>query len=298
MRATSPAAAPSDILSAVLPAERLFLATSLVCLGRFRCDPGDPSFGGGAPCTGHTVVFPRRAVWIQHDGGRPFVADPATIPLYNRGQEYTRKAIDPRGDACEWMAFPSAVVADAMRALGQPGQDRPDRPFDAAALPASGPIYAAQRRMFDAAARGGSDEGALEEQALLLLDAVLRQSAPRPARPASRAVIDGIEEARRLINLERPHARSLTELARACGLTPYRLCREFHRATGMTISAYRTRLRLFDSLDALPRARDLSALALDAGFCSHSHFTAAFRRVFGATPSSLRPGLGQRGFFV
>ena len=33
---------------------------------------------------------------------------------------------------------------------------------------------------------------------------------------------------------------------------------------------------------------DLTALALDLGFSSHSHFTDAFRRRFGMAPSSLR----------
>ena len=74
-------------------------------------------------------------------------------------------------------------------------------------------------------------------------------------------------------------------------MTPYRLCREFRKATGLTITEYRTRLRLCRALGHLPRAEDLSALALAAGFCSHSHFGAAFRRVFHTTPSRMREEL-------
>ena len=33
---------------------------------------------------------------------------------------------------------------------------------------------------------------------------------------------------------------------------------------------------------------DLTAIALDAGFASHSHFTARFRRFYGCTPTALR----------
>ena len=33
---------------------------------------------------------------------------------------------------------------------------------------------------------------------------------------------------------------------------------------------------------------DLTAIALDAGFASHSHFTARFRSFFGCTPAGLR----------
>jgi AraC-like DNA-binding protein len=49
------------------------------------------------------------------------------------------------------------------------------------------------------------------------------------------------------------------------------------------------RLRLHTSLERVAEPRsDLTVIALDFGFASHSHFTAAFRRTFGLTPSALR----------
>ena len=294
--------APAHILTGVLPSERLLFASDLVCLGTFRAAPHDAGFDGGYPCTGHLVVFPRRAAWIQHEGGRPFVADPATVPLYNRGQVYHRAVIDPRGDECEWMAFPSAVLLSALRELDHRTQDSPDAPFDIAAAPGSGELYAAQRRLFAAAsaleATPGGDPGhapgEIEERALGVLDLMLRRyvGEPRPARhsPGPR---EAIEEARRLVYIEGSSPMPLAVMAARCGMSPYRLCREFRRLTGMTISAYRTRLRLFNSLEALPRAADLSDLALASGFCSHSHFGAAFRREFSITPSRLRDELSR-----
>jgi AraC-like DNA-binding protein len=38
----------------------------------------------------------------------------------------------------------------------------------------------------------------------------------------------------------------------------------------------------------IPHATDLTDLALRLGFSSHSHFTAAFRKSFGCTPSHFR----------
>jgi AraC-like DNA-binding protein len=35
-------------------------------------------------------------------------------------------------------------------------------------------------------------------------------------------------------------------------------------------------------------AEDITGLALDLGFSSHSHFTDVFRREFGSTPSEIR----------
>lgn len=292
---------PPHILSRVLASERLHFSSSLVCLGSFRTAPGDPAFHGGEPCSGHSVVFPRRAIWIQVEGGRRRVVDPTTVALYNRGQVYRRDAIDPRGDACDWMAFPSHVLTDALGAIGHRAQDRPDAPFETPLAPSSGELYAAQRRLFVAVAaarrtRGSvdpPDDAEIEERALALLDLVLRQHLPNRAR--ARAPLERIEEARRQICLEGDAPLSLTILAARCGLTPYRLCREFRNATGLTITEYRTRLRLCRALGGLPRAADLSALALSAGFCSHSHFGAAFRRVFKTTPSRMRQALAAGG---
>jgi AraC-like DNA-binding protein len=47
-------------------------------------------------------------------------------------------------------------------------------------------------------------------------------------------------------------------------------------------------LRLHASLEMLRDPRDISSIALDLGFTDHSHFTAAFRRRFGVTPSAYR----------
>ena len=291
----SDARAPEHILSGVLPSERLLFASDLVCLGTFRAAPHDAGFGGGHPCTGHLVVFPRRAAWIQHEGGRPFVADPTTVPVYNRGQVYRRAAIDPRGDECEWMAFPSAVLLSALRELDHRTQDSPDAPFDLVAVRSSGELYAAQRRLFAAASARSAPGEDIEERALGVLDLMLHRyvGERRPARRSSGS-LEAIEEAKRLVCTEGPSPMPLATMAARCGMSPYRLCREFRRLTGMTISTYRTRLRLFNSLEALPRAADLSDLALASGFCSHSHFGAAFRREFSITPSRLRGELGPR----
>lgn len=216
------------------------------------------------------------------------MADRATVPLYNRGQEYRRRAIDPGGDACEWMAFPSRVLADALRACDLPRQDAPEAPFDRPMTLTSAALYARQRQLFAAAARR-EPAAEIEERALTVLDLLLRT---QPRAAASAVPREAIEEARRLLNLEGLRPLPLAALAERCGRSPFQLCREFRCATDMTISEYRRQIRVFRALDALPRSRDLSGLALAAGFCSHSHFTASFRRIFGRTPRQMRQELG------
>jgi AraC family transcriptional regulator len=58
---------------------------------------------------------------------------------------------------------------------------------------------------------------------------------------------------------------------------------------GTSIYSYVLQERLAQSLDAvLDCGDDLTAVALDGGFASHSHFTARFRSFFGCTPVALR----------
>jgi AraC-like DNA-binding protein len=79
---------------------------------------------------------------------------------------------------------------------------------------------------------------------------------------------------------------SVCDLARAMNASSFHLCRSFRAETGMTLHAYRREIRLRTALGLAPSYRgNLSALALRAGFYSHSHFATSFRRVFGVSPS-------------
>ena len=87
-----------------------------------------------------------------------------------------------------------------------------------------------------------------------------------------------------------PAARwDLTSVALAVSCSPYHLARQFRAIAGETIARYLLRLRLSLALDRLADDEsDLSALAFELGFASHSHFTARFRMVFGITPAAAR----------
>jgi AraC family transcriptional regulator len=55
---------------------------------------------------------------------------------------------------------------------------------------------------------------------------------------------------------------------------------------------HETRLRLARALVVLPSCDNITELALDLGFCSHSHFSNAFKAVYGVAPSTLRRWVG------
>ena len=282
------------ILSHVLPVERIVAASDLMYAGQFRCPPDDPLFPGGQPCSSFCVVFPREAAWIQHDDCPRFVADARVATLYNQGQVYRRWSIGRRPYRCDWLAFPAAVVRDAVRLHSPADAERVGGPFRFGFAPVAATVYAAQRQLFDRLERGEvTDLANVEEQSMTLLATVVAQgyAAHGSAAVRSRAstrVGEAIEQVRQLLARCPEDRTPLADLAAAVDLSPFHLCRWFRILTGATISAYRTDLRVRASLERVMLGEDLNAIALSLGFASHSHFTFAFRSVFGVPPSRMR----------
>lgn len=91
---------------------------------------------------------------------------------------------------------------------------------------------------------------------------------------------------------------SLGEIAQAVAASPFPLAPRFKRATGVGLHGYRTQLRMAQSLARLGDGEgDLTGLALDLGYSSHSHFTAAFEAHFGVAPGRARGLLAGRARF-
>jgi len=84
-------------------------------------------------------------------------------------------------------------------------------------------------------------------------------------------------------------AVTLEDVAASVNASPFNFSRIFLQQTGLPVHRYLTLLRLRASLELIAAPRtDLTSIALDLGFSSHSHFTDVFRREFGETPSDFR----------
>lgn len=107
--------------------------------------------------------------------------------------------------------------------------------------------------------------------------------APADADPRVRAALDALRAD--------PAARlPLGALAKATGLSPSRFRRLFRAATGVTVRRCRLWIAMGAATRAIARGENLTAAALDAGFSSSAHFSAAFREMFGMEPSRLARG--------
>jgi AraC-like DNA-binding protein len=81
---------------------------------------------------------------------------------------------------------------------------------------------------------------------------------------------------------------TLTDIAAEIRGSPVYLTQVFRQVEGLPLYRYHLRLRLARALDLIPRYDDLSALANDLGFSSHSHFSAAFTQTYGRPPTAFK----------
>lgn len=80
---------------------------------------------------------------------------------------------------------------------------------------------------------------------------------------------------------------SAAELARRAMVSPSRFLHLFRQETGTSLRRYRLWCRMLNVAATLRDGHDLTRAAADAGFASASHFSTAFRRMFGLPPSAL-----------
>ncbi len=140
--------------------------------------------------------------------------------------------------------------------------------------------------------RAEADEFEAEALGLDLLNLALKSV--RNGKPALRSQTQirrtrALERVKEAVALAPSRKWNVAKLADIANLSPFHLCHVFRDHVGTSIYDYVLHERLAQTLDAvLDCGDDLTAIALDAGFASHSHFTARFRSFFGCTPAALR----------
>ena len=89
---------------------------------------------------------------------------------------------------------------------------------------------------------------------------------------------------------------SLSDLSHTVGVHSSHIAREFHGAYGLTIGEYVRKLRVdfvaAELRNSGTKEHCLTDLALRAGFSSHAHMSAVFKRTTGMTPSQYQKAHG------
>jgi AraC family transcriptional regulator len=245
------------------------------------------------------IVLLRHGVFCRHYGQRTVTSDVNQAVFFGRGSTYRVSHPAPCGDRGTVFAPANAVLLDMIRELDPSIDERPDRPFHFEVGPCGAETFWQHREIVHAleARSAGSREPVEVDLAVLqLLASVLEAAFRRDGSPRSRRQretdrdhVERVEAVKTYLATRLGDRVALDDVARAVHVSPFHLARLFQRRTGVSIHRYLTKLRLRTSLERLSGGADnLTALALELGFSSHSHFTDTFRAEFARTPSEVR----------
>ena len=268
----------------------VLVATPDLVLGEFRCPPDDEMWRtdneiGDLP----HVVWPLTSVEIERPGFGRVCADPNTVVLYNPGTAYRRRRLAAIGDRALFLALSHQLLDRLPTAAMHSDGGR----FAAGHVLCSARSWLVKECVAAAARRSQVDPMRLEEMALEAVYDALCEPAVDVVPAQRDRVRDRVEDARMLLGRRLDEPLHVTAVARTLGVSPFHLARQFRAVTGTSMYAYRQQLRIRGAVQRVleePRT-DLSAVAVEHGFASHSHFTATCRRVFGGTPTALRAGM-------
>jgi AraC-like DNA-binding protein len=285
-------------MAAVAPIlRRTLFAGELMHIGHVSARPASPAEQPleSQPC--NVLVLPLAGVFAKHEGPRRrFIATANHAVLIAADHRYRVSFPGAIGDRCLTLRLSGAALARVLpEAAVRDGFD-PAAFATHALLPPRAML--ARSLLWRCLTRGEADPLCIEELAVTALaaalDAARLGSTPRSAatsawRNETRTVVRQIERVKEAISVAPAHRWTLAALAELAGMTPFHLAHVFRREVAESVYRYVLRARLARALEAvLDGDGGLTQIALDAGFTSHSHFTARFRALFGVTPRELR----------
>ena len=250
------------------------------------------SRGGSRPVGGFSpdfqVCLPYRGLFVFHVGDDDVVSDANQVVFVAAGEPFRVSEPRPGGFAELVVTVLPSLLAELVGAA--PAALRRHPLFRLRRRRAEPRLQLLRARLLHA---HDGDPLAADE----LLIAVLRcaLAAEMPAASPSAATRRLIARTKEFVAGHLGEPFRLGDVARSVGASPAYLTDVFRRCEGVPLHRYTVQLRLARALDELPRVADLTGLALDLGFSSHSHFTAAFRRAFDCTPSEFRESARTRG---
>ena len=261
------------------------LDTETLTLRNIRC-VGACRHRSAEECASKTnLVFPYRGVYMRHVGRDQAVADANHVLFFNAGEGYQVSHPIAGGDASLSLVLSESVLRElAPTALlndrGKLGFRRQYQRIDPRA------------QALVALLRHGLANRSIEplEAEGLVLTLVCRSLGPRTSHEpgatyARRRLADRVKV---LLASDLSRRWTLADIAAEIRGSPVYLTQVFQQTEGIPLYRYHLRLRLARALDLIARFDDLSALAAELGFSSHSHFAAAFRQAYGRSPTAFR----------
>jgi AraC-like DNA-binding protein len=227
------------------------------------------------------LVFPYRGVYVHHVGPEATIAEANQVVFINEGEPYQVSHPVEGGDSSLSIAVSPPMLQELapavyLRKTGSSAFNRTCLRIDARAQA----LTALLRHSLD---RGGIETLEAETLTLTLVRRALgeRISHAAAGTHGRRKLVD---RAKLILSSDLGRRWALAEIAAETGVSPVYLTQVFQQVEGLPLYRYQLQLRLAQALDRLGDCEDLTRLALELGFSSHSHFSAAFEKAYAKTP--------------
>ncbi|MCI0612505.1 AraC family transcriptional regulator [bacterium] len=276
--------------------QRLYESPLLSVLD-YRCHAHKCGAGDEELSENNSIVLLRHGTFAKHFAKRNVFADVNQVVFFSKKSVYRISHPTDHGDRGTYFLVAPQVLNDIVREFDPTIDEHPDQPFPFV----TGPCYTRlfwqhadlirrlERAKEERPEHLWADVTLLRWVAEVLGSAFEKHGQPTKSRRTSTKIdhTEKAEAARAFLASHLSEQVTLNEIAREVAVSPFNFARIFQQQTGLSVHRYLTLLRLRVSLERLSDG-DLTKLALDLGFSSHSHFTDVFRREFGKTPSEAR----------
>lgn len=249
----------------------------------------------------NSITLLRHGAFSKHFGKLQATADVNQAMFFSKDTVYRVSHPVDHGDRGTSFTVAPSILVDIVRELDPSIDDHPEAPFPFLTGPCEPAVFWRHRDFVRRLENADSepleslwaDVTGLQLMADVLEAAFARHGSKRTQRIATAADhAERTEAAKAYLAVHMAENISLEDVAGVANASPFNFARIFQRQTGLPIHRYLTLLRLRASLELIAsNDSDLTSVALDLGFSSHSHFTDVFRREFGETPSDFRKKL-------
>ena len=237
------------------------------------------------------LIFPYRGVYVRHVGQDQAVAEANQVLFFNACEGYRVSHPVSGGDGSLTLVVDESELrelapADLLDRQSRIHFRRPRLRIDS------------RTQVLVALLRHSLRQKIAEplEAEILSLTVVRRALGPRRSHAAagSRGHQKLVDRAKLVLASDLARRWTLAEIAAEVRVSPVYLTQVFQQVEGLPLYQYQLRLRLARALDLLARYEDLTTLAFDLGFSSHSHFSARFRQLYGYSPSQFKQSVLHR----
>lgn len=268
--------------------ERRLLDTGMVSMRDLACD-GVCRHKSPTECaTSTAIVFPYRGLFVRHLGQDEAVGEANQVLFFNQDQEYSISHPLAGGDACLSLAIDGESLRELVPSSSlAPG---PSIIFREQRM-RIGPVALSTAARLRHGLRAGTMETLQAESLALTLVRRAVSDGKIPDRQISFGKRKLVDRAKLVLVSDLSRRWTLSEIGAEVGCSPVYLTQLFQKVEGVPLYRYQLDLRLTKALEEIPSHDNLTMLALELGFSSHSHFSTAFRLAFHCSPSELRKSI-------